>query len=74
MGTFTRPPSIPKLVEIDMVDIFQNSAAVPPIVDKAISIGAKYIWMQMGIVNEEAAEKAMKNGLEVIQDACPKVR
>ncbi|KAL3933160.1 MAG: hypothetical protein SGARI_003772 [Bacillariaceae sp.] len=65
--------SIPKSVEIDMVDIFRNSAAVPPIVDEAISVGAKYIWMQMGVMNEEAAAKAKKNGMEVVQDACPKV-
>jgi predicted CoA-binding protein len=65
--------SIPKSVEIDMVDIFRNSAAVPPIVDEAISVGAKYIWMQLGVINEEAAEMAKKNGLEVVQNACPKM-
>lgn len=64
---------IPKTVEIDMVDIFRNSEAVSPIVDEAIKVGAKYIWMQLSVVNEEAAQKAREAGLEVVQNACPKV-
>mmetsp|Transcript_26836 Transcript_26836/g.58870 ORF Transcript_26836/g.58870 Transcript_26836/m.58870 type:complete len:177 (+) Transcript_26836:146-676(+) len=64
---------IPKEVPIDMVDIFRNSAAVPPIVEEAISIGANCIWMQSGIINEAAAEKAKEAGLEVVMDACPKI-
>jgi predicted CoA-binding protein len=60
--------SIPEQVEI--VDIFRRSEQVGPVVDDAIAAGAKVIWMQQGIFNEEAAEKARAAGLEVIQDEC----
>jgi len=60
--------SIPEKVEV--VDIFRRSEDVPPIVDEAIKIGARAIWMQEGIVNNEAARKAEGAGLIVVMDKC----
>ena len=56
--------------ELEIVDIFRKAEDVPPIVDAAIRLGAKVIWMQLGIENEEAAEKARAAGLTVVMDAC----
>ena len=60
--------SIPE--EIDVVEIFRRSEVVPEIVDQAIQIGAKVVWMQEGIINEAAAETALEAGLEVVMDTC----
>jgi len=58
---------------VDIVDIFRKPDAVPPIVYDAVEIGAKAIWMQLGIVHNEAAEKAREAGLEVVMDRCMKI-
>ncbi len=58
---------------VDIVDLFQRAERVPPFVDDAIKIGAKVVWMQLGIVNEEAAQKARDAGLEVVMDRCVKI-
>jgi len=55
---------------IDIVDIFRPPKDVPPIVDEAIAIGAKAVWMQEGIVNNEAAARVRKAGLQVVMDKC----
>lgn len=62
--------SIP--VKVDVADIFRRPEAVPPIVEEAIAIKARAIWMQLGIVNEEAATKARAAGLDVVMDKCIK--
>lgn len=64
-------PSLKSITEpIDVVEIFRRSDAVPEIVDEAIEIGAKIIWMQEGIINKNAADKARTAGLTVIMDSC----
>ena len=63
--------SVPE--KIDVVQIFRKPEDVPPVVDSAIKVGAKVIWMQEGIVNEEAAQKARQAGLQVVMDACMRV-
>ena len=60
--------SVPE--KIDVVQVFRKPEDVPPVVDSAIKAGAKVVWMQEGIVNEEAAAKARAAGLQVVMDAC----
>jgi uncharacterized protein len=61
-------PSVPE--PVDLVLLFRRSEAVLPFVDQAIAVGAKAVWMQLGIVHEQAAEKARQAGLQVVMDAC----
>jgi predicted CoA-binding protein len=66
--SYARLEDAPQKIEI--VDIFRRPEEVPPVVDAAIRAGAKVVWMQLGIVNEAAAEKARAAGITVVMDAC----
>lgn len=67
--------SVPSDIEVDMVDIFRRPETVGPIVDDALAHlpHLKTVWMQLGVVNEEAARKAREKGIAVVQDRCPKI-
>lgn len=58
---------------IEIVDIFRNPKEVPPIVEEAITIGAKVVWMQLGVIHEAAAQRAIDAGLDVVMDRCVKL-
>lgn len=60
-------------VPIDVVDCFRRAEDIPPIADEAIAVGARVLWMQLGIVNDEAAAKARAAGLEVVMNRCMKI-
>lgn len=60
-------------VPVDMVDVFRNAAAVPPVAEAAILLGARVLWLQLGIINHEAATLAEAAGLTVVMDRCPKM-
>jgi predicted CoA-binding protein len=69
-------PAYPTLTEasrhhsIELVNVFRNSEDVPPVVDEAIAVGAKAIWLQLGIEHAVAAQKASAAGLQVVQNKC----
>ncbi len=60
-------------VKIELVDIFRRSETVMPVIEEAIQIGAKAVWMQLGVINNDAAQKGLAAGLEVVMDRCWKV-
>ncbi len=66
--SYARLEDVPEKIEI--VNVFRRAEEVPPVVESAIRIGAKVVWMQLGIENEEAAAKARAVGLVVVEDAC----
>jgi predicted CoA-binding protein len=66
--SYARLEDVPEKIEI--VDVFRRAEDVPPVVESAIRVGARVVWMQLGIENAEAAERARAAGLIVVEDAC----
>jgi predicted CoA-binding protein len=77
LTTVLGKPCYPSLkdipVDIDMVDIFRKVSDIPAVVDEAIEIGAQSIWIQLGLVDDASAARAVDAGLDVVMDLCIKV-
>ena len=69
--SYSRLRDIP--FKVDVVDCFRKSEEIPPLAEEAIAIGAKVLWMQLGVINHEAAARAQAAGLEVVMDRCMKI-
>ena len=73
-GSLHGRPVVARLDEaapLDMVDVFRNSRHVGPVVDEAIRLNAKTVWMQLGVIDEDAAARARAEGITVVMDRCP---
>mgnify|MGYP006099485381 FL=1 len=64
---------IPDDINIDIVDVFQRAELAPPLAHSAVAIGAKIFWLQLGLINDEAADVARQGGLGVVMDYCVKI-
>lgn len=67
-------PSLDKIpVQVDIVDVFRPSEETPKVVEEAVKLKPKLIWLQLGIINEKAKEIAEKNGIPIVMDKCMKI-